>query len=117
MRAEHELRRTELTAEGTLYQMRSKAFSLWRTNLWTPALLPNKLHQIRLRVLLPFNVYVPAAIRQGTVFEGIGRKLVDHHGNHDRLGRVQPHIGGALDCNAFVVLFLEGLQRLRDDCL
>jgi hypothetical protein len=42
--AEHELRRAELTAEGTLYQMRSKAPSLWRTNLWTPALLPNEFH-------------------------------------------------------------------------
>jgi hypothetical protein len=66
-------------------------------------------------VLLPFNAYVPAAIRQGAVFEGVGRKFVYHHGNHDRLGRVQPHIGGALDRNAFVVVFLEGLQRLRDD--
>jgi hypothetical protein len=36
LRAEHELRRAELTTEGTLYQMRSKALSLWRTNLWTP---------------------------------------------------------------------------------
>jgi hypothetical protein len=41
---EYELRRAELTTEGTLYQMRSKALSLWRTNLWTPALLPNELH-------------------------------------------------------------------------
>ena len=66
---------------------------------------------------LPRDAHVAAAVRQGTVFEGIGRKLVDHHRNHDRLGRVQPHIGGALDRNAFVVLFLEGLQRLRDDRL
>ena len=117
MRPEHELRLAELTPEGTLYQMRSKALSLWRTNLWTPALLPNEFHEIRLRVLLPCDAYAPAAIRQGTVFDGIGRKLVDHHRNHDRLGRVQPHIGGAVDRNAFVVLFLEGLQRLRDDCL
>ena len=68
-------------------------------------------------MLLPCNAYVPAAIRQGTVFEGIGRKLVDHHCDHDRLGRVQPHIGGAFDSNAFVVSFLEGLQRLCDDRL
>jgi hypothetical protein len=79
LRAEHELRRAELTTEGTLYQMRSKALSLWRTNLWTSSLLPDEFHEIRLRVLLPCNAYAPAAIRQGTVFEGVGRKLVDHH--------------------------------------
>ena len=32
------------TTEGTLYQMRSKALSLWWTNLWTPALPPNQFH-------------------------------------------------------------------------
>ena len=52
-------------------------------------------------MLFPCDAHAPAAVRQGTVFNGIGRKLVDHHRNDDRLGRVQPHIGGALDRDAF----------------
>ena len=83
MRAEHELRRAELTAEGTLYEMRSKAFSLWRPNLWPSAFPPNEFRKIRLKVPLPRDAHVAAAIRQGAVFEGIGRKLVDHHRKHD----------------------------------
>lgn len=95
--------------------MRSEALSHWLTHFWTPALLPNEFHEIRSGVLLPCDAYAAAAVRQGTVFNGIGRKLVDHHRNDNRLGRIQPYIGAAVDRDAFVVLLLEGLQRLGDD--
>jgi len=48
LRAEYELRRAELAAEGTLYQVRSEALSFWQTNLRPPALLPDEFHSIRL---------------------------------------------------------------------
>ena len=73
---EHEFGLAELTREYTLYEMRSEALLLWRTNLRTAALLPNEFHSIRLEVLLPDDLYSPATVRQGAVFDGIGPKFV-----------------------------------------
>src|SRR6476620_10217912 len=75
---EHKLRRTELTSEGTLYQVRSEALSFWRTNLRPSALPPNEFNKTRLRELVPRDAHVAAAVRQGAIFEGICRKLVYH---------------------------------------
>ena len=44
LRTEHEMRRAELTAEGTLYKMRPETLSFWRTDRRPPAFLPNKFH-------------------------------------------------------------------------
>jgi hypothetical protein len=115
LRTERKLRHADLTPKCTLDKVRSEALLLWRTDLGIPALLPNEFHSIRLKVPLPCDAYASAAVRQGTVFNRIGGKFVDYHRNHDRLGRVQPHIGGTLDRDAFVLLFLEGFQRLGDD--
>src|SRR6476646_11123583 len=88
---EHKLRHAEPTSEGTLYQVRSEALSFWRTNLRPSALPPNEFNKTRLRELVPRDAHVAAVVRQGAVFDGVGRKFVDHHCNHDRVSGVQPH--------------------------
>ena len=73
---EQEFGPAELTRECSLYEVGSEALLFWRTNLWTPALLPNEFNSIRLTVPLPGDAHAPATVRQRAVFDGIGRKFM-----------------------------------------